>query len=319
MRKSIYTISLWWLIWAMVVSCDTIHEFPDENPVDPTPVNVHLEAFLKSSDLTNDGEFPVYKPDNHTWRFVMEAYKADNKSVPVLRKEMLLGTNLTDAVAKETFQLPAIKHRIVAWIDHVPADTHTDNLYTTADGLRSIRQQEPLTGNTDMSDCFYGFKDLDLLPYRDRRGIDVTLSMEMTRPVAKYILVTNDVEEFIAHTRTQGLGLAKTTINNFTAKIYYEDYTSIGLDAYTGLLNEARTGLWYSGTFQVINDKEAIIAFSYPFTNDRPSKAILGVQIFDEEGVLVNETGEVNVPLTRGELTVIRSGFLTHSNAPGLW
>ncbi len=54
------------------------------------------------------------------------------------------------------------------------------------------------------------------------------------------------------------------------------------------------------------------------FDSSGESTTYVGIKIYNEEGELVNENAYVEVPTTRGELTVMESDFFTRSLSSGV-
>lgn len=67
-----------------------------------------------------------------------------------------------------------------------------------------------------------------------------------------------------------------------------------------------------------LSDKEAHLASDYIFVNGSESAVKVNLTIRDGEGNLLNEIGDIDVPIVRGKLTTIRDEFLTRDYAPGI-
>lgn len=320
MGKYIHKISVLLLIVTALCSCETILEYPDENAVDPTLVGVTVRLNVKPTDLTDEGLFPRKMEEGYSWRLVLEVYKFDNSNEPIVRYDEALGFDSEEFTVERELQLSATKYRVVAWLDYVPVQNYGDYFYQVRETLRSVFKDPNRLGNSDMQDAYYGFIDLDFTHLRDQWNTHEVVELEMSRPIAKYILIAKDVDSYLRRIKEQERVPAASPedLATFKTEIFYQGYRPYGLDAYTGKLNDAATGLTYQSCFEVLNDDEAIIASDYPFANGPGSEAVVTVRILDSDGVLVNEVSNVQIPIARGELTVIRMDFLTTDYQPGI-
>ena len=98
----------------------------------------------------------------------------------------------------------------------------------------------------------------------------------------------------------------------------YAGYFPSGFNAYTNKPNDARTGMSFGCSMRPLSDKEAHLASDYIFVNGSESAVKVNLTIRDGEGNLLNEIGDIDVPIVRGKLTTIRDEFLTRDYAPGI-
>lgn len=319
MKKIQYIIVA--VITLLINSCDTIHEYPNETPHDPTQVNVNLRLTVNATTL-KDKDFGGSKSegisDDQILRAVIEIYKYTDKNNYFLRKEIPINANSPEIVINEKFALNATKYRFVVWLDYVDKYKGEDQHYITSTNLRTVAFNEPFVANTDSRDCFFGNASVDLTQYQNQWDITVPLEINLTRPVAKYMLITNDIEKFMDNAINKGQVLSRADINKFSAKVFYQGFAPSGFDAYDNQLNDAVLGLWYYATLELLNDNEAMICFNYPLSNVTGSQVSIGMQLFNEKGEMINEVGDVKLPVTRGAITTMRSDFLTRSYSPGI-
>lgn len=305
-------------------SCDTIHEFPDENIIDPTLVRVGINITFNISDF-EEIVSPVaaqntraITPDQ-TLRAIIEVYRNEASDTYIERREIIIDqTDPRQANVSEIFTLNASQYSFLVWIDYVNSDIRKDQFYTTTSNIRAIQSIEPYITSTDNRDCFAGISTVDLAPYRDQWNVLIDLPVELSRPVAKYALITNDVDKFITRARTRGETRVEDDINHFTAKIRYHSFAPIGFNVRDNQPNASKEALEYPATLTLLDNNEALICFDYPFLTGQESTTRISLQLYNDQGELINEIDEITIPITRGRLTVIRSDFLTRSYSPGI-
>lgn len=308
------------LVVAMIcaASCSTITEFPDENPVDPTLVNVNItissdsefENLARSNTKNTDGSIKQ--------RFIVEAYKFDNTTTPAKREEIYADKSDIENTLNVSLKLHATKYRIVIWSDYVQTASPSDMYYYTAETLRKIKYNGEYIANKDEKDCFYAHEDLDLTKYSGEWNVSVDVDMSIQRPVGKFIMISDDVETYITRANSRGETISRSDLNSYTAKVSYSGFAPNGFDAYDGVLNDAITGISYDTQFQIINDNEAMVAFDYVLADKSGTSYDIAIQIFDDKGKLINEVGSKKATVVCGETTTLKSDFLTGDYKPGI-
>lgn len=322
MKNNIYKLGLLLITQVLMLSCNSIHKFPGDDPVDPTWVDVNVKFKVSASMLTEDLPSAVTSRtigQNQVLRTIVEVYRVSAPGVCVERREIISDkTDPMQVSVSELFKLDVAKYKIVAWMDYVDKQVLKDQYHKTSLGLTNVRFVEPFVSNTDQRDCFSGSVLVDLEPYKDKLESKVVVEDIIYRHVAKYTIIANDVEKYITRTNTKGETKTEEDINRFTAKITYQGYMPISFDVATNKPNDAKIGLEYTASLSLINGKEAMICFDYPLVNGPSSMTSVSMRIFDENGVLINEVGDVHVPLTRDKLTVVRGEYLTRTYSPGV-
>lgn len=308
-----------------LLSCDTVHVFPDENAVDPTLVNVLTTVSVTVSEMSTD-DYPITIDSDKSLRLIVEAFKYDDAETVIERKELVLpeGSSLDDTFSVE-MDLSATRYTLVAWLTYTDANHNYDDVYyESSNGLRNISLITPAEGNTDHKDCYYGNTEVNLLSYAGQWNVDIEIPIVVERPIAKYYLVANDVSQFLTKSASTK-SVSYSDIEKYTAEILYEGFIPNGLNAYTGELNDATTGLSYTSSLVVINDEKVAVAMDYALSKNLSNKSdddgttlSVTVKIYDDQGELVNEQGEVQIFTQRGQLTIVESDFFTRSVASGV-
>lgn len=320
MRQNIkHSIICKWIVLVVSMicaSCNTITEFPDENAVDPTLINLNLEISLSTevSDMTDPETFDGIVKQ----RVIVEVYKFNDMVKPVARKNLLLNNFLNEEKTDISLKLNATKYKIVVWSDYVQTASPSDLYYYTDETLRKVKYNGEYVANKAEKDCFYDSKDIDLTEYTGDWNISMTINMMMKRPVGKLILISNDVNNFLSKEMSRSEDGTRGDINSFTAKVIYSGFAPNGFDAYEGKLNDAITGLSYSTNFKLINETEAMVSFDYILADKDGSTYEIAMQIFDENGNIINEVSGKKTSVYADKITILKSDFLTGEYKPGI-
>ena len=316
MKRSVFFSGLMLIVSLLYTSCKTITEYPGENPVDPTLVNLNVKVSLSPdvADLTSPSDFE----SNVRQRLVVEVYRLNEGQKPVARQEVLLGKMLHEQDTTITLQVNAAKYRVVVWADYMRQMSPNDFYYYTATPLWGIKYSEEYMANNEEKDCFATRKDIDLTEYSEQWNVNVDLDMPVNRPVGKLIIIADDVEAFISRAQSRGDEVSRAEINKFTARVFYQQFVPNGYSAYGNELNDATTGVSYASRFTVLNDIEAMAAFDYLFASGEGTEYTIGMQVFDAEGNLLNEVSGKTVTVKCNELTILRADFLTGDYNPGI-
>lgn len=299
-----------------VSSCNTITEFPDDEAIDPTLININLKISISPdvSNMTNTSAFN----ENVKQRIVVEAYRFNNQTQPEIRKEIVLDKPLDKQETSINLSLNATKYRIVAWSDYIQTKDASDMYYYTVETLRKIKYNGEYTANKEEKDCFSNHKDIDLTQYSDVWNMTINMDMQLDRPVGKLTLISNDIEKYISKINSKGETISKADINSFTAKIIYSGYTPNGYDAYENKLNDASIGISYYSKFNIINENEAMVAFDYVLADIEGTQYNITMQIFDKDGKIVNEVSGNKVFVFSNKETILKTNFLTGEYKPGI-
>lgn len=313
-------------ILCVASSCDCIHDSLDGCPPVPAKVNLNVKVKFEITDLQNRISRATTKsvtPDQYL-RFIYEVYKYAGKESLTERREVTV--DLLDPLQvdlTQAFSLDADKYFLLVWVDYISRSQKTDQFYGTQ-SLTSITFIEPFISGTDNRDCFIGGTDIDLLSYMDQPKAEVDLTLPLYRPVAKYALIANDLDKYLAKLQAQSPSpnqlqtKAETDISTYTAVIKYPGYMPNSFNVRTNQPNDSRSSLLYTSRCRQLSDSEALICFDYPLVNGTRTQAKINLQIYDNKGKLINEIEDITFPIKRDSLTVIRSDYFTHQYLPGI-
>ncbi len=318
----------------LITSCDSVFEYPDENPVDPTLVNLKLDLSLDLAAISDfedyNGVKALSRSDDATQynvRTIIEIYEADNSS-KVIERTIKYHSYLDVDKYKvsETYALNARKYRILVWADVVDNAENRD-LHYTSTNLRNILPTTPYTGASDLKHCFSDVVDVDLMPYRDEWNVSHEAKGILERPLSRFEIISTDLDKFISEqvrsrttddTKADEDTRVDIDPSKYTIKLHYDGYMPYGYNVESDLPNRAETGVEFSSKLESLSDTKARLSFDHVFVNHAESSVNVSMMVYDEDGELTKQTNSINIPLKRNQKTTIEGNFLTKEYAPGV-
>ncbi|KAA6343831.1 hypothetical protein EZS27_008496 [termite gut metagenome] len=315
------------LLLAWIAGCDNVHEFPGENPADPSLVEIditmnidmridlEIDMGVPASDITRqtyasmlDGDYDV--------RYIIDIYEADDtkKNSVSNRVKRIVKTESEIPTAgeyhlDETIRLPVKKYRMITWIDFVTKGTTTDKYYNTEDlqKIAIILPNGTYQGYNSTRDAFTATVEMDLTPYRGQRYIQYEAVAEVVRPFAIYRIITTDIDEYKTYHQT----LSYASIQPNTTNVAYNLFFPMGYNAYLYAPDNFRAGIAYSYDItETAPEKEALLASDYVFVKDDTFYTI-DFEILSSEKQHINTVNGLRINLKRNQVTTIRDEFLT--------
>lgn len=318
-KKLIHVLCLLLLV-AVTPSC--VHQFPDPYPARMT---LHLKF---------DTELPFFKEyyvntragQEASWRerYVLQAFPlyddGTNGSTPVMTMTWY-GVDINSPDCDVTFEIRAGKYRFAVWSDIVPASQEA--LYYDAEQFNAITYTSPYVGNTDLRDAFRGTLDFTVEPdtYEGRVYED---TVPMTRPLAKYMFVTSDVEKFISQyvrlKNAEGRHITSSDVDlsKFIVVFYYSGYMPDTYNLLSDRPVDSATGVSFRGGITMLDNGEACLGFDYTMVRTTESSVLVTVGLYDTDGTQLAMSPGVEVPLMRSKYTVVRGNFLTSGGTSGV-
>ena len=315
-----YLFSLVLLMVVGLVSC--VHEFPSPFPATMT---IHLKfdmdlPFFKDYYIdTRAGQEQSYRQ-----RYVMQVFPlyddGTNGSTPVLTHTWF-GNDINNPDTEVAIDIPAGKYRFAFWSDIVLSDG--DELYYDASRFSAITYTSTYVGNTDFRDAFRGTLDFTIESdtYEGRVYDEV---VNMTRPVAKYMFVTSDVEQFkdqyVRLKRAEGIIISRDDVDlsKFTIVFFYSGYMPNTYNIFSDRPVDSATGVSFRSSITMLESGEACLGFDYTMVRTTESSVLVTVGLFDEDGTQISISPGVEVPLMRSKYTVVRGRFLTVGASSGV-
>lgn len=315
--KKLFIIFL--LLPSLLMSCQ-LYEEPEitsdgELGIDPTEVNI--EANIRLNLRVSEFEKTQTRADesgNYRHRIIVEAYQNRLQAARKIVYEPISDSGQLDI--NVGMKLHARNYQLVVWADYVTTDSEKDLYYDTRD-LVSAVSTEPYRANTDQKDVFCTSQALDLSEYRNQWSIKVPLQIELERPVARYELITNDIERFRNKIVSQ-YGEAATK-KKFTLTVRYTDYQPIGYNVLDKVTKHAMMYMNYSKSISFPEEgvEKMQIAFDYPFVTGGEAEIPVAVELTNDANEVIART-YLRIPCKKGKLTTVQGNFLTNLSNGGI-
>lgn len=220
------------------------------------------------------------------------------------------------------------EYQVVAWADHVETGKCDDLYYTTGDFLEirlpnSGESDYEHKGNDRYSVAWRGstaiiIDDDGSVSLSSRAAEHVTeISVEMTRPLARYHFITNDLRKFIdsesARIAPEGIPSVKTfEPDDYRVVVRYTGYMSCAFNALTDKPVDSATGVIYDGRIRVVDGDRAEVAFDHLLVNHAETSVQVALELYRRsDGARLSSTGVIDVPLRRGHYTLVEGALLT--------
>lgn len=325
MRSTIYSILLIVSVILSVSSC-YVHQFPK----DGTPAEVNIQLYY-------DTDLPPFLTLEVDSMFTKSTSERDLRYILRFHRRLSDGTyareseysytftkdDVTDLNHNVTVYVPEGDYRLLVWSDYVEQGSQ-DHLYYNADNFTDvIMETSPYTGNEDSKDAFTGSIDVQVVRYGSQEE-PVRAVVNMRRPLAKYVFITTDLDDFI----TKMIELSEATgdpldqtidIEAYDVVFFYKSFVPTEFNMFTDKPIDAKTGLRFNSTLKRISDNEAEMGFDYILVNGTESSIIVAVGLFDKEGNQLSMTTDIEVPIVRSKLTTVRGSFLMQEAGGGVY
>jgi hypothetical protein len=305
----------------LFVGCNTVHEFPDDKPVNPSLVEVDVKLSI-DTQFYADAAFQTYTgmttEENHDIRYIVDIYEERNgngngsnglgeRIARIVKTETgLIANGIYDI--QETLKLPPKKYRLVTWIDFVDKGTENDKHHNTADlqKVSIIPQNDRHIGYHTTRDAFNAVYTMDLTPYSGQRYVQYTVEKQVQRPFALYRIISTDMESYRAdHQRSYAS--ARPVQTNLSYNLFFP----LGYDAHRFSPGNFTAGVNYSHNIvDASSGQEAVVASNFVFMGDN-TFYLVDFEILSADGNVINTIKGLRINLRRNHITIIRGEFLT--------
>lgn len=310
----------------IISSCSTIHEFPDENPVDPTIINLNLALLLKLSQQEQIFEVGTKSiGQNHDVRFIIEMYenyRMGDDNEPVLRyvNTYPLTELIFPDIVNTSMRVKASQYKCLIWLDCVDAGNTADKYHIT-NNFPSVTLVSPYIGNNDYKYSLSGVLDLDLREYRHSKDVVINKEMDIFYTCGKLKIITTDIDKFITKVKSKSPG--DVSLDDYKIKFLYQGYVPGGYNLLTGGPNaDAATGFGFESTMDMLDNNEVLLGSDVIFSNGVAVYVRLVVEVWDKNNVLIHRTNisptERGIPIEKGKITIVKGEFLTKDFVPGV-
>lgn len=318
-RKNISTIVMMaMLVTALLTSC--IHRYPEgieENPgIDPTKVLLTFEIETDQSEQsieTLNRLMSRLSSDSIKQRYIVEMSRQGSiyeRQVYITGIDTSRGTKVLTLPYR--MQAHAVEYDVAVWSDYVVGST----LHYDTEDINDIQSTLPHIGNSDLKLCHYANCRLDLRPYREVWNAQHTVKMATEKPVAKYRIVSSDVQKYLK--RAARIGSRADGVN---IKLVYNNYFPISFNPYTGCTGIKVEGIEYSShvDFSQHPDSDEIeLAFDYIFADEGENRTSVSLIITNPAGKVISRFDDIGFSYEAGKVTTIRGNFLTPESSGGI-
>lgn len=316
MKKTSIIYAITGLLALIFNSC-TLHQEPDGFGEDPTEVlisadvNISLKLPQREDAVTTAARAAT----GYSHRFVIEALGDDERVHD--RREFIVPIE----EGAETVMLPvnmrlhARNYRILVWSDYVNiTESETVTLYN-ATSLTPVMPNNGYRANTEYKDAFSACGELDLRPYKDQWQSKVNVTLDLSRPVGRYELISTDVTSFNKKLK-EGIVKGKT----FSARIRYAGYVATGFNVAEQMPKNMLNFLSYTTTLSNLtttDNNELRIGFDFLICGVDLNQIPVEIEIVNENNEVVSNSA-ISIPVQAGYNSVVRGRFLTATTDGGL-
>lgn len=332
MRRALHIFGIMICALLLATACRgvIVHEWPEEPGIDPTLINATLRILpCPAFTFRDDVKDPVITENYFTEperaaRFQLNVYVNEpyNKDLIYTEKFNVTREQLSNVIERKLV-LHAFRYRVEVWQDLTDTQFPANDFWYSTTPLTSIKvaERELYIGAHDSKQASSCGMEFDLAPYFNEWDVDINVDVPLLRPQSKFILVSNDVEKFVK-SFNNNFSTSYTDPNDIfercVMKVKYNGYVPTGYNVATGQLNDAQGSYAFDFDVMLINDKEAIVAFDYVLTGPTSTVVNVGLDLYDDKGVLINTVGSVNVPISQNRITVLRGEYLTREYGGGV-
>lgn len=319
MKHKLHNIYIVLLAIALLSSCKTNFEYPGDDPVDPTLVNLELSVDIDFSEVLYYE--PYYKSSSEATtylsRTMIEVYKSSDLTTPLFRDTHYSPFSVDGTVDIDViYQVNAIEYTVAIWSDIVEEGSKEDLFFTT-ELLSSIKNIEPYSGNSDLKNSFSDLIEVDLREYRDMWNITHHCDATMERPLARYEIWTNDLLLFVSE-QSKSSPQETVDITTYDVELSYDGYMPFGYDVFSDTPNEARQSISYTSKIEILSDSTARIGFDHIFVNHTETKVNVSIVVYNSSGEVITGVEGITIPLLRDMNTIIIDDYLTRDYNPGI-
>lgn len=246
-------------------------------------------------------------------RYIIRSFPAGviyNKVNPV--QEFTIIKDLKEGYDHEvTLDFQTGDYDVMVWSDLIQEGSETS--CHIADDFGGIYLRDGYAGNNMYRDAFRGMATVSV-PAED--GSKAELEIEMSRPLARFHLVSNDFVDFVDSNKADADG--ELSLDDYHAVIYYVGFMPNAYSLYTDKTTDSTTGVMFASALQEISDEEVYMGFDYVFIGNSNSYVSVKVGVYDISGNLVSMTNTIKIPLFRDEETVVSGKFMTQKSSDGI-
>lgn len=316
----------------ILFSACNVHEFPEIPEFVTFHLRLNFETEITNWEHSYNGESVVEQGMGETYnnhlhegliRYVIRAYPTSHMSG--ILQEFIITKAISEGYNHEvTLDLLPGDYTIMVWSDLVQSSGDTP--FYNATNFAEIVLQGEYVGTSDYRDAYRGSKNL-MLVATPMEYVPDTLDIVMQRPLAKYQIVTTDLQEFIDKEYAYQINASRTSGEDVPTRIDIDDYKVVfnylGFVPDTYNMNsdkpvDSRTGLFFESKITILSDNQASLGFDYLFMNGNSSLVTIQIALYDKDDRQVALSNPLNIPLRRNHQSLIKGSFMVSEASGGL-
>lgn len=338
MKKNLILVLL-----MVTLFCSCVHQWPESSPAQvDLAITFNTEMTYNKtvpfpegtkSDQTLSIDPVYFEPDfsdheKYDVRYIVEAYRLLND-----------GSYSREAVNRWTFFhkdarvlddhvftvfVDEGRYVFRAWADFVEAGKTQDLHWHTANWKSGIRlnTEDGYDGTDDWRDAYAGSVEVEAVRY-GAIAEPVTALIHMNRPQGKYFFVTNDLQEFItkviASKAEDDTKAPEFNLEEYTFEVTYTSFVPNSYNIHTDRANDSAPTARYEASLTQVDENRAIMGFDYVITGTQGSTSVkVGLTLKHEDGTVLAEHANVNIPVKANQYTVVEGRFLMQESSGGV-
>ena len=260
-----------------------------------------LMEHILTTQATRSDNSELYDVRHTIYIYGVDENGVAQKNNPITNRVITTPTlDTTDLVIEE---MAAGKYCIAVWTDYVDKGSNGDKFYSTERFPEiKIKQDNELRhiGSCEFRDAFCGTSVIDIQP----NAQSVNAHICMHRPLAKYEIITHDLEELTAAN-------PNIDINNYQAVIRHSGFMPNVFSIVQDDPIDAIANASFISEIEQIDSKSARIGFDYIFSGSNAANIKLSVSVYNKDNQLISSSNEIIIPIERNKLTNIEGKFMT--------
>lgn len=306
------------LTLSALISCQSVHEFPNNTPADPSLIDTEITLALgidieMAVDVhTRSGYTDL--STNYDVRYILDIYpyptnregSLGNRITRIIHTERELHNKDYQVSVAKSLKLTPKNYLVMVWVDFVPRGTLEDMHYDTHD-LTAIKQTSG-NGFHPSKDAFCASTALELAQFKGQKNVRYVLKCPLDRPFARYEIVATDLNKYIDNF---GGSASYDEIRPSESTIGYELYLPQGFNVLHNVPKSLTSNVSYRfNTIDSLGKMQVILASDYVFVADS-SYFHVDMALRNAQGRQFNVVNMLKINLKRNKKTIIYGDFLT--------
>ena len=269
----------------------------------PVVVNVSIDTTMTQWQVYNTESRASSTP---LLRCKLQAVNADMRIIASETHLFQAGDPLTTTF---NLRLPSGGYSLLAWCDYVdPASPNADLHYATAD-LTDVTLAGDYDGNDHSRNAYSGMAPIDFTVYEGDTTTVITSDVALKPIMGMIKFVATDYNQFLVKPLSVRVMVA------------YPGFLPHRYSVLRGVPFDATTGIYFITNelteLSTEGDGRATLGYDYVMVNGDESTVTVALGLYNDEGKLVGQTGNLNIPIRRGGITTVEGHFLTKTQSSG--